>query len=233
LSDVCKRLLRNRTILDTIYIEEQNMVNNSKFMAITFLLVLLVSSFGALASAQSGYTNEVTTPVTIGSDGTFSGSADALGVGYEIQGRAGATGSVTAAVYNANPQSSASIPNGVALTRFVVITFNMNPADFISATIFLTYTDADVSGIQTPYTIYKYVPSSNSFIELTAIVDTVNKMMTITVTSIDDPLFAIGGLSVSGGTGVSATSWVILAISIVIIVLLVVFGVWYFKKKPT
>jgi hypothetical protein len=210
------------------------MKNNSKFIAIAFLSVLLVSSFGALVSAQSGYSNEVTTPVTIGSDGTFSGGAADVGVGYEIQGLAGATGSVTAAVYNANPQSSASIPNGVTLARFVVITFNMNAADFFSATIRITYTDADVSGIQTPYTVYKYVPSIDSFIELTPVVDTVNKMMTITVTSIDDPLFAIGGVSVLGETGgVSSFNLVILAVSIVVIVVLVVFGVWYFKKKPT
>ena len=43
------------------------MANNSKFITIAFLLLLLVSSFGAVVSAQSGYTNEVTTPVTIGS----------------------------------------------------------------------------------------------------------------------------------------------------------------------
>lgn len=209
------------------------MENNSKFIAIALLSVLIVSSFGALVSAQSEYTNEVTTPVTIGSDGTFSGSAADLGVGYSIQGLAGSTGSVTVAVYNANPQSSASTPNGVTLTRFVVITFNMDAADFSSASISITYTDADVSGIQTPYTIYKYDVSSNSYIELTPTVDTVNKMITITVTSIDDPLFAIGGASVSGGTvGVSNNNLAILVVSIVVIVLLVVFGVWYFKKKP-
>jgi type III secretory pathway component EscU len=206
------------------------MRNSSKFIAIAFLSVLLVSSFGAMVSAQSGYNNQVTTPVTIGSDGTFSGSAADVGVSYSIQGFAGATGSVTAAVYNSNPQTSASIPNGISLSRFVVITFNMNAADFIFATISVTYTDADVSGIQTPFTIYKYVASSNSFIELTTTVDTVNKVITIIVTSIDDPLFAIGGLSVSGGSdGVSSTSWIILAVSIVVIVVLVVFGVWYFS----
>lgn len=209
------------------------MENISKFMAIAILSVLLVSSFGSLVSAQSGYGNQVTTPVTIGSDGTFSGSASDIGVGYSIQGVAGATGSVTAAVYNANPQPSASIPNGVTLTRFVVVTFDMNAADFSSASIIITYTDADVSGIQTPYTIYKYIPSSDSYIELTPTVDTDNKMMTITVTSIDDPLFAIGGASVSGETGgISTTNWAILAVSIVVIVVLVVFGVWYFRKKP-
>jgi hypothetical protein len=208
------------------------MESNSKFVAIALLTVLLVSSFGAMASAQSGYNNQVTTPVTIGSDGTFSGSAADVGVSYTIQGRVGATGSVTTAVYNANPQSGASIPNGVALTRFVVITFNMNAEDFVFATIRITYTDADVSGIQIPYTIYKYVPSSNSFVEMTPTVDTVNKIITLTVTSIDDPLFAIGGTSVSGGTGVSSNNWAVLLVSIVVIVVLVVFGVWYFRKKP-
>ena len=58
-------------------------------------------------------------------------------------------------------------------------------------------------------------------------------MITVTVNSIDDPLFAIGGGSVSGGSdGLSSTNWIILAVSIVIIVVLVVFGVWYFRKKP-
>ncbi len=210
------------------------MKNNSIFITIALLSVLLISLFGALVSAQSGYTNEVVTPVTIGSDGTFSGSASSVGVGYEIQGVAGATGSVTAAVYNANPQSSASVPEGVELSRFVVITFDMDAADFISADISITFTDADVSGIQVPYSVYKYVASSDSFIELSSSVDTVDKVMMITVTSIDDPLFAVGGASVlDGAGGISVTNWAILAISIVVIVLLVVFGVWYFKKKPT
>ena len=49
------------------------MNKNSKFMSIALLSLLIVCSFGSLVSAQSGYNNEVTTPVTIGSDGTFSG----------------------------------------------------------------------------------------------------------------------------------------------------------------
>ncbi len=75
-----------------------------KFLLFALLSALLVSSFGALVLAQSGYTNEQTTPVTIGSDGTFSGSATDVGIGYEIHGAIGATGSVTMAVYSANPQ---------------------------------------------------------------------------------------------------------------------------------
>lgn len=207
------------------------MKNNSKFIAIAFLSVLLASSFAGVVSAQSGYGNEVTTPVTIDSNGKFSGYAADIGVGYEIQGLAGAIGSVTAAVYNANPQASASIPNGVSLTRFVVITFHMNADDFTLANIYINYTDEDVSGIQSPFTIYKYLASSDSYVELASTVDTDNKMITITVTSIDDPLFAIGGASVGGSGGFSTTNWAILSVSIVIIVLLVVFGAWYFKKK--
>lgn len=205
-------------------------MNNSKFALIALLLMLLVSSFGGLVLAQSGYTNEVKTPVTIGSDGTFSGTASDLGVAYTIQGKPGATGSVTVAVYNANPQTGASIPNGITLSRFIVITFDMQAADFTSANIYITYTDADVSRIQTPYTIYKYIPSSFSYVELASTVDTVNKMITITVTSIDDPLLAIGGATVATG-GSSNTAWAILAVSIIIIVFLAVFGVWYIKKS--
>ena len=205
-------------------------MEKTKFLLFALLSVLLVSAFGALVLAQSGYTNEEITPVTIGSDGTFSGSAMDVGVGYEIQGTAGATGSVTAAIYSANPQSSASIPNGVTLGRFVVITFDMNAADFGSATIHITYTDADVSGMQTPYSVYKYVASTNSYVELPSTVDTANKMITVTVISIDDPLFAIGGASVATG-GISVTAWAILAVSIIVIIFLVVFGIWYFKKQ--
>jgi len=205
-------------------------MEKTKFILFALLSVLFVSAFGALVLAQSGYTNEETTPVTIGSDGTFSGSAADIGVGYEIQGVAGATGSVTAAYYSANPQSSASIPTGVALGRFIVITFDMNAADFSSAIIHITYTDSDVSGMQSPYAVFKYVASTNSYIELPSTVDTTNKMMSITLTSIDDPLFAIGGASVATG-GVSDTAWAILAISIIVIVFLVVFGIWYFRSR--
>ena len=77
--------------------------------------------------------------------------------------------------------------------------------------------------------------------------DTAAKTFTFTVTSIDDPLFAIGGASVDGvphtsgdtdGTpnnsgdtdGIPNASLAILASSIVVVVLLIVVGVWYFKK---
>ena len=86
---------------------------------------------------------------------------------------------------------------------------------------------------KTPYTIFKYIPSSDSYIELTPTVDTENKMMTVTVTSNRCSSFAIGGapVVVEPDGGFSTTNLAILAVSIVVIVLLVVFGVWYFKKK--
>lgn len=211
-------------------------MNKTKFVTITLLSLLMLSMFSAFVSA---YPTEVTTPVTIGPDGTFSGSAQDIGVGYQIEGVAGASGSVTAQIYNANPQTSASIPEGVTLSRFVVITFNINSADFTKANIYITYTDADVANLQAPYTVYKYIASTDSYIEVPSSVDTASKLITVTVTSVSDPLFAIGGSALTSTAspdnsgGFSSMAWVILAISIVVIVMLAVFGVWYFKKRPT
>lgn len=206
-------------------------MNKSSLVAIMLLSFLTFSMFGALATAQY---NSDTTQVTIGSDGTFTGSAQGIGVAYEVQGTPGATGSITAQIYNGNPQPMASIPEGVSLTRFVVVTFNMDASDFTQAKIYITYTDEDVASLQAPFTVYKYIASSNSYESLPAEIDTESKMVTITVNSIDDPLFAIGGLTVVDETnGFSTTAWAILAVSIVIVVLLVVVGVWYLKRNQS
>ena len=151
---------------------------------------------------------------------------------YQIQGNPGATGSVTAEIYNGNPQPTASIPDGVSLTHFVVITFNMYSGDFNSAQIHITYTDEEVANLQAPFAVYKYVASSDSYVLMpNTIVDTVAKTVTVTVGSIDDPLFAIGSTSSSGNTGgFSNTAWIALGASVAIIVLLAVVGVWYFKR---
>jgi len=206
-------------------------MKKSNFIVITLLSLLLISTFSAFASAL--YISEETTSVTIGSDRTFSGNAENIGVSYEILGTPGATGIITAQIYNGNPQSTASIPNGVSLSHFVVITINMNSADFSQAKIYITYTDADVATLQAPYAIYKYVASTDSFIEVPSTFDVEAKMATVTVTSIDDPLFAIGGASLPEtiAPGFPATAWALLAASIVVIVLLVVVSVWYFKKR--
>jgi hypothetical protein len=206
-------------------------MNKSKLLVIILFSTLVISLASSLVAAQSSYTTQRTTPVTVLQDGTFSASEPDIGLSYQIQGNPGATGSVTAEIYNGNPQPTASIPEGVSLTHFVVITFNMYSGDFNSGTIHITYTDEEVANLQAPFAVYKYVASSNSYVLMPSTIDTSAKMVTVTVGSIDDPLFAIGSTSSSGNTGgFSNTAWIALGASVAIIVLLAVVGVWYFKR---
>lgn len=201
-----------------------------RILILTLIGVFLFSVFCSFASAQSPYQTQ-TIPITLDSSGTFSGSAQDIGVIFYVQGTAGATGSVTTQLYTANPQPTASIPDGISLTRFIGLTFNMNPTEFTQATIYITYTEADVATLQAPYSVYKYDSASNSYVLMSSNVDTATKMITVTANSIDDPLFAIGGTPIQDNGGFSTTAWATLAVSIIIIVLLVVVGVWYFKKR--
>jgi hypothetical protein len=206
-------------------------MNKSKLLVIILLSILVISAGSSFVAAQDPYPTQRTTPVTILQDGTFSASEPDIGLSYQIQGNPGATGSVTAQIYNGNPQPTASIPEGVSLTHFVVITFNMYSGDFNQATIHITYTDEEVANLQAPFAVYKYVASSNSYVLMPSTIDTGAKMVTVTVGSIDDPLFAIGSTSSSGNTGgFSNTAWIALGASVAIIVLLAVVGVWYFKR---
>jgi hypothetical protein len=197
-------------------------MNKSKLAILTLILVLLLPYTVALAAAQ--YTTEKTTDIVISSDGTFSAIEPDVGTSYVIHGTPGATGSVTASVYTSNPQPTATIPEGVSLAHFVVITFDMNAQDFGSATIVIKYSDSDVNGMSTPYSIYKYNADTNSYTVLSSTVDTAAKTITITVTSISDPLFAIGGTTAAKGPEFSTTSWIVLAVAIIVIVVLVVFA---------
>ena len=163
-------------------------MNKSKLLVIILLSILVVSTACSFVAAQSSYTTQKTTPVTILSDGTFSVSEPEIGLSYQIQGNPGGTGSVTAQIYNGNPQPTASIPEGVSLTHFVVITFNMYSGDFNSAQIHITYTDEEVANLQAPFAVYKYVAGSDSYVLMPSTVDTAAKMVTVTVGSIDDPL---------------------------------------------
>jgi hypothetical protein len=62
-------------------------------------------------------------------------------------------------------------------------------------------------------------------------VDETARTMTITLTSVDDPLFAIGGINAGEETpGLSTTSWIIVAVSVVIIVVIAVFGVYLWRR---
>jgi hypothetical protein len=196
-------------------------MNKSKLGVLTLIFALLLSYSVAVAAAQ--YTTEKTTDIAISSSGSFVAVEPDIGISYQIQGTPGATGSVTAGIYTSNPQPTATIPDGVSLAHFVVVTFDMNANDFGSATIVLSYSDSDVHGISSPYTVYKYDPDTNSYSALPSTLDTDAKTITVTVISIEDPLFAIGG-STSNDAGFSTTSWVILAVAIVVIVILVVFA---------
>jgi hypothetical protein len=197
-------------------------MSKSKLVGMAIITVLLLSLFISLVAAQ--YTTQKTTDVTISSDGTFSATDSDVGVSYLIQGTSGATGTVTASVYSGNPQPTATVPAGISLTRFVVITFNMNANEFTQATITINYADSDVQNIQPPYTVFKYVPSTDSFVELPSTVDSVAKTITITVTSLDDPLFAIGGAAIATA-GFPGAVWALMAVSVVVIVLLAGFVV--------
>jgi hypothetical protein len=195
------------------------MVSKSKLGVLTLVTVLLLS---LSLSVAAQYVTQKTTEIAIGLDGTFIASEPDVGITYEIQGVAGATGSVTAAVYTGNPQTTAAIPDGVSLTHFVVITFDMASSDFTQATIIVSYSDSDVQNIHSPFAIYKYDVSTDSYVELPSIVDTAAKTITVTLTSVDDPLLAIGGATATSEP-TSITTWIIIVVTIVAILLLVVF----------
>ena len=206
-------------------------MSRSKLVGIAVITVLLLSLSVSVVAAQ--YVTEEITPVVISSDGNSVIITDGLGIVYDIQGVGGASGSVTTAHYSGNPQVTADIPSGHTLTHFIVVTFNMNAADFGHAHITIPYTDADVQGIEPPFTIFKYIPDTNSYVELVSTTDTIAKTITVTVNSIADPVFGLAGHAVlSGVGGFSTASLAVFAVSIVVIVVLVVFGVWYFKKEP-
>lgn len=193
-------------------------MNKSKFGVISIIVMLVLSLSVGLVSAQ--YTTQKTTDLVLASDGTCSVCEADLGITYFVQGTPGATGSVTASVYSGNPQSSANIPSGVSLNHFVVVTFDMSASDFSQANITFNYADSDLQNIQSPYTVYKYLPATDSYVALPSIVDSVAKTMTVTLNSVDDPLFAIGGTAVATTTSsIPGWTWAVTISAIIIIVL--------------
>ncbi len=119
------------------------------------------------------------------------------GITFNIQGTPGSTGTVSTAVLTENPQPNAA-PAGVSLTRFISVIFYMDAADFTQAQIIIPYTDSDIQGLQEPYSIYKYVPATDTYTQIPAVIDANAKTFTITVNSVEDPIFAIGGASNCG-----------------------------------
>lgn len=203
-------------------------MNKSKFGVISIIAVLVFSLSVGLVSAQ--YTTQKTTDLVLASDGTYSVYEADVGITYLVQGTPGATGSVTASVYNGNPQSSANVPSGVSLSHFVVVTFDMLASDFSQATLTFNYADSDVQNIQSPYTVYKYLPATDSYVALPSTVDSVAKTITVTLDSVDDPLFAIGGAAVSDAP-VTLVTWGIVAVCVIVIVLASVLAVAYLRKN--
>jgi hypothetical protein len=205
----------------------------NKLSIIAILAIMLISVSAVVVSATQ-YTTEKTTDVVLGSDGSFTGSESSVGITYDIQGTSGATGTVTADLYNGNPQAAAVVPDGITLTHFIAVTFNMNANEFGQAKIVIKYTDADVSGIQgSNYVVYKYMANSNTYIALPTAVDTTAKTLTVILTSVEDPTLAIGGTAstTTSSSGFPAYAWAILAISVVGIILLVVFLVTWMKRN--
>ena len=207
------------------------MLGKSKLGLIVLAAILLTSISLATVSAQ--YATEATTNVAITSNGTFIASDTTTGVTYDITGAPGATGTVTTDLYNGNPQSSATIPNGISMTHFVVITFNMNAQDFTTASITITYSASDVQNLKMPYAIYKWDSTSNTYVALPSTIDTTAKTITVNINSINDPLLAIGGASVaasSGGAGISTITVAVLIVSVIVILIVAVFTVRIFRK---
>jgi len=197
--------------------------NKSKFIVLSIVALLMLSISASSVVANDAYTTQKTTQLNLDDHGVCTVIEEDLGIKYEIEGAAGATGSVTAAVYSGNPQPTASVPEGISLSKFTVLTFDMDAHDFTSATITFSYTDEDVLNIQPPYTIYKYLPASDSFVEIPATVDTEAKTLTITLSSTDDPLFAIGGAAIVNNVDDSTTLWFVVAALTIVAVIVTVF----------
>ena len=192
------------------------MMQKSKLVCISIVTLLLVSLSIGLVSSQ--YSTEKTAQIQLDSHGFEQVTVEELDVTYVVDGVPGATGSIITSVYSGNPQTSASYSNEIGLSKFTVITFDMDPTEFTSATVTFNYSDSDVENLQPPYSIYKYLPESDSYVEMPTTADLDAKTLTVTLTSVDDPLFAIGGTKIVENTD-GSTMWIlIIAIAIVVII---------------
>jgi hypothetical protein len=206
----------------------------ARVVSILTVVLLSLSLFVVAASAQ--YSSQATANVTIGSNGAGHVDQSSSGgmVSIDIAGTPGTKGSVSLATYSGNPQPTASVPDNTKLIDFTVITINMPEGDFFGANIVFHYNDSNVAGISSPYLLYKYIPASNSYILQNAFVDTNAKTITLSISSLTDPLFAIGGASSATTTspGVPALAWVLIAVIIAFAVFLVVLIVNRRRKSP-
>lgn len=201
----------------------------SKLGVISIIALLLFSLSVSVVAAQPDYGPPPTFDVTIGSDGLFVGSDSSVGVMVTIEGTPGAVGTATVAVFSGNPQVTASIPDGVSLSHFIAITFDMNADDFTQATVTISYSDNDLVGMDQPFSVYRYLPSSDSYVALSTVVDSTAQTMTVVLTGVADHILAIGGLTAEPAPD-SITVWVIAAVAVVIIVLLALFLVLRWRR---
>jgi subtilase family serine protease len=100
----------------------------------------------------------------------------------------------------------------------------MNADDFKRATVTISYNDNELVGMDEPYSVYKYLPSSDSYVALTTDVDSVAKTLTVTLNSVDDPILAVGGLA-AAPLADTTTVWVVVVVAVVAIVIIVVLAV--------
>ena len=206
------------------------MLSKSKLGVISIIAILMLSLSVSLVAAQ--YETQKTADVAIASDGTCTICDPDLGLTYVISGNPGATGAVTTAVYNGNPQPSADIPSGVSLGHYVVVTFDMSASDFSQATVTISYTDNDVANLQAPYSVFKYIPDTNSYVSLPTTVDTAAKTMTVTLTSVADPLLAVGGSSnADSAAPISMWAWIAVTVAVVFAVMIIAFTVVRIRRS--
>lgn len=195
------------------------MMLNSRIKKTGFTLILLSVLLMCFAFASAQYTTQKTTEVAIPESGTVVVEEPEIGVTYEISGAEGTTGSVTTTEYTGNPQPEANVPENIALKKFVVVEFDIAEEDFEQAVLTFTYTDEEVAGIDMPYAIYKYLPDSDTFVELESVWDEAAKTITVTLDSTTDPLFAIGGASAEPVVAADYT-WVAVVVIVVVVVLI-------------
>jgi len=199
-------------------------INKKTTLAFTLIIAVLLMSTASIASAQ--YQPEKTINITIGSQGVFTATVPNVGIAYSIEGTPGTTGTVTANVYNGNPQATAEIPVGVSLTKFVAVVFDTPSQGLSQATLTFMLTDSDVAGLQDPYVIYKYNADSNSYVKLNGVVDKNANTITVATTGTGNSLFAIGGTPVSTAPKESSFLWIAIVGAVAIIIAVVVLGLW-------
>lgn len=208
-------------------VEREKRMRKLRIVSIALLVLMIFSFSSILISAQ--YVTQKTTNIVISSSGKFSASESEVGVSYTIYGTPGSNGTVTASVYNGNPQPTAVVPNAVGLTYFLALSFNVNPNNFQNATITISYTSSDVQNINAPYSIYKYTLDGNQYVALPSTVDTNSKTITFTIFNTSDPLFAFGG-GTNSSSSIPSYTWAIIIVFAVAILLLAIYIVRLIRK---